>query len=101
MMKTFDGLAYQPERGLQLLEIQQKVLRFLVEYCYAILDDIDPKCMIEDTPIKPEPPPLADGSEYPSLAIITADSTYHLPARVEFFSLKALIVAKRANAANS
>lgn len=95
MMKTLNGLGFLPGVGLVILEIQQKLMSFLLTCCYSILHEMDPGSMIREAPIKPEPSPLSDGAEYPTLATIAAEAPYRLPARLDFNRLKALVDAKR------
>jgi len=97
MMKTFNGLGFLPGMGLMILEIQQRLLSFLVTCCYSILHEMDPDAMINEGVIKPEPSPLSDGAEYPTLANIAAEAPYRVPALLDFNRLKALVDAKRAS----
>lgn len=94
--RTLAGLAHQPGEGLLILEIQQRILRFLVECCHAILHDIDADSLISEV-VKPEPPALADSSDWPTLASISAEAPYRVPARLDFLRLKALVTAKRSS----
>ncbi|KAH6664243.1 hypothetical protein B0J14DRAFT_608129 [Halenospora varia] len=94
MMQCFSRMAYQPGEGLMILEIQQKILRFLVDCSKSILHDI-PSNALNETEVRPEPPPLADSSEWSSLASVTAESPYRLPSRVDFNRLRSLVIAKR------
>jgi hypothetical protein len=48
MDKMMTRLAHQPGEGLVILEIQQKILRFLVDCCRKILHDIDASALISD-----------------------------------------------------
>ena len=80
-----------------ILEIQQKLLGFLVVYCYTILHEMDPDVMINERAIKAEPAPLADGSEYPTLAAIAAEAPYRVPALLDFNRLKAMVTSKRSS----
>jgi hypothetical protein len=95
MMKTFNGLGFLPGAGVQVLEIQQKLLAFLLTCCYSILHDMDLNTMTSEAIIRPEPSPLSDDAEYPTLATIAAEAPYRLPARLDFNCLKALVNAKR------
>ena len=97
MMKTFNGLGFLPGAGVQVLEIQQKLLAFLLTCCYSILHDMDMSTMISEATIRPEPSPLSDGADYPTLATIAAEAPYRLPGRLDFNRLKSLVNAKRAS----
>lgn len=98
MMKSMNGLGHMPGEGLWVLEIQQSVLKFLVDCCHSILHDFQPDCLIKDVAVKPEPPPIGDSSKWPSLAALAAEAPYRLPAQLNFARLKALVSAKRSAA---
>ena len=97
MEKMFNGLGFGPGEGLMILEIQQKLLGFLLGCCYSILHEMDPGTMISETAVKPEPAPLSDGGDWPNLATIVAEAPYRLPAQLDFMRLKALVNAKRSS----
>ncbi|KAE8453917.1 hypothetical protein EG329_007693 [Mollisiaceae sp. DMI_Dod_QoI] len=92
------GLGHLPGEGLLILEIQQKILRFLVECCSAILHDFNPKALMDERTIKPEPPPIMSSSEWPTSASIAAEAPYRLPAMLNFNRLRALVAANRSSA---
>ncbi|TVY82358.1 hypothetical protein LSUE1_G003449 [Lachnellula suecica] len=95
MDKMFNGLAYQPGDGLLILEIQQRILIFLVECCQAILHEFTPDNLLSaDVQVKPEPPSISDSSEYSTLASMAAEAPYRLPALLDFKRLKTLTAAK-------
>jgi len=95
MDKMFCGLQHQPGQGLWILEIQQQVLRFLVQCCRSILHEFTPTSLTStEIPIKSEPPPIVDTSEYPTLATMAAEAPYRVPAKVDFIRLKSLAAAK-------
>ena len=94
------GIQFQPGWGLQVLEIQQGILRFLVQCCFLILHDLSPNSLTDvGVPVQPEPSPISrDETEYPSLALITAEAPYRVPLHVNFKHLRAIIAAKRSAA---
>lgn len=98
MMRCMRGLAHQPGEGLWILEIQQSVLKFLVGCCHKVLHDFEPNGLIQDAAVKPEPPPIGDSSEWPSLAAMAAEAPYRLPAQLDFSRLKALVAARMLSA---
>lgn len=99
MLRMFSGLGYHPGEGLWILEIQQKILNFLVKCCHAVLHDFTPSSLIaSDTPIKVEPSPIIDSLEYPTLASMAAQAPYRLPALLDFTHLRAFAAAKLSNA---
>jgi hypothetical protein len=91
------GLRHTPGEGLLVLEIQENILRFLVDCCYAILHDLDPATMITETLAKPEPPPPVD-SNIPTPAAIAAEAPYRLPISLDCPRLKPLVAVKRSSA---
>jgi len=50
-------------------------------------------------PVKPQLPPINDPAEFPTLASMAAEAPYRLPALIDFNHLKAIIAAKRLDAA--
>jgi hypothetical protein len=102
--KAFDmmmsGYGVHPGQGLTILEIQQRILGFLVKCCQLILHDLSPDSLTDDqTPIRPEPPAIVgDPAEWPTLASIAAEAPYRVPANLDFGRLKAVIAAKRSAA---
>lgn len=94
------GHGFHPGQGLTILEIQQRTLGFLVECCQLFLHDLSPDSLTDDqTPIKPEPPAITgDPAEWSTLASITAEAPYRVPANLDFGRLKAVVAAKRSSA---
>ena len=94
------GIGFHPGYGLQVLETQQEVLRFLVKCCYLILHDMPVESLTSnDVPVQPEQPlPLRDESEWPSLAAMASEAPYRVPAHLNFEHLQALIAGKRSTA---
>lgn len=97
---SVSGIGFHPGHGLQVLETQQETLRFLVQCCYLILHDLPSSSLTDQSvPVQPEPLPIVrDENEWPSLASITADAPYRVPAHVDFRRLQAIIAAKRSAA---
>lgn len=80
-----------------ILEIQQRILHFLVDCSQTLLHELTPVMLLE-TPIKPEPPSLADTSEYLLLSSVAAEAPYRLPAQVDFLRLRAIVDAQYSSA---
>ncbi|KAB8299139.1 hypothetical protein EYC80_001247 [Monilinia laxa] len=97
-MNTITGLAHRPRMGLKILEIQQRLLHFLVKCCEALLHDIYADLLISEASIKPEPPPLKDNSEWSTIASVAAEAPYRLPSQLDFNRLKDIVEARRMNA---
>ncbi|KAI9831131.1 MAG: hypothetical protein M1819_005219 [Sarea resinae] len=97
---TEHGLAFHPGEALMILEIQKEIMRFLVECCENILQDLLPGSLTDPqfTP-QPEPPAITgDPREWPTLAAINAEAPYRVPAHLDFDRLLALISAQRSAA---
>ena len=83
--------------GLIILEVQERLYRFLVDSCKLILHDI-PEVVLEDStlPLQPEPAPAAvqtDGT-LPSLATIASESPYKLQSELDLERLQSIVQAK-------
>jgi hypothetical protein len=92
--------AFHPGHGLLILEIQQKILSFLVKCCRIILQDLDPGSLTGDQiEVKPEPPAITrDPNEWPTLSAIAAEAPYRVPSHLDFGRIKAVVAAKRSAA---
>ena len=97
---TESNSGFDPGQGFIILEVQKKLLRFLVECCRLILQDLPKPSLTDDTVlVQPEPdlPPTSDNST-PSLASMASETAYRLPARLDWKRLQTLIDAKRSAA---
>ena len=95
------GIGVQPGEGLLVLEIQEKILRFLVRCAEIILHDLVPRNF--RNPSKPisllEPPSLHHtDAEWASVAATVAELPYRVPMQFDFSRLQSLVNAKRAEA---
>jgi hypothetical protein len=96
MEAAMSRLAYQPGEGLLILEVQQRIMRFLIECCRAILHDFDSNSIASDQlPVKPEPPPIVDPADYSSLAAMAAEAPYRVPSDLDLRRLRDIFFAKR------
>lgn len=87
-----------PGTGLVVLEIQQRIMQFLVDCCKEILHDI-PAATILDAEVQAEPKiSTSTTSGFTSLSEMRSDAAYRLPERVDFPRLKAIFHAKRSAA---
>ncbi|MCJ1283552.1 hypothetical protein MMC26_002882 [Xylographa opegraphella] len=89
------GVGKQPGEGLLILEIQKKILDFLVQCCRLLLADLPPESLTDkDIPIQPEPEPIVtDPTAWPSLAAMSMEAPYRVPAHPDFKRLQAIIAA--------
>jgi hypothetical protein len=88
----------QPGHGLLVLEIQSRILYFLVYCCRQLLHDLPSKSLTgEDIPVQPEPAFLFnDELRYPSLPALASEAPYRVPAHLDFTRLQSLINTKLA-----
>ncbi|KAJ4423897.1 hypothetical protein N0V82_001483 [Gnomoniopsis sp. IMI 355080] len=101
------GRDVSPGEGLWILEIQERLYRFLVNICKTILHDqpIADHDRLLSQPVAPEPPlPTANGHEQDigtSLMITRYESAYHVPAKLDIRRLQTLIESKMAEATDA
>ncbi|CVK86141.1 uncharacterized protein FMAN_06483 [Fusarium mangiferae] len=88
---------FLPGDALLVLEVQERLMKFLVDCCHQILHKIPPDTMIsEEYPIQPEPTLKtdSDASGFVSLAVITAEAPYKRPAGLDFSHLLKVLEAR-------
>ncbi|KAK3342123.1 hypothetical protein B0T25DRAFT_359738 [Lasiosphaeria hispida] len=88
---------FLPGEGLFALEIQERILNFLLACSRAILQDIAAEKLTSDTyPAQPEPhlKTEAEANGFESLAVMAAETPYRLPARIDFRRMELLLEAK-------
>jgi hypothetical protein len=89
-----------PGEGLCILEIQDRLYRFLVDVTKAILHDVptDPKALTDpSTPIIPEPPSVSskdNDTGITSLATTNMEVPYRLPANLDLSRLLSLVASE-------
>lgn len=92
---------FLPEEGFTILEVQERLLSFLVECCYQILHDIPKDIMTSDKyPITPQPQLTteAETTGFDSLAVLMAEAPYRAPAQLDLERIEALLSARRSAA---
>lgn len=95
------GQQHLPEKGFTVLEAQERLLSFLVSCCHQILHDIPKDSLTGDKyPIRPQPQLTteADSKGFDSLAVVTAEAPYRVPARLDLERVEALLYARRSAA---
>ncbi|KAI1372116.1 hypothetical protein F4677DRAFT_463575 [Hypoxylon crocopeplum] len=87
---------YLPGEGLLVLEVQERLLTFLVECCKQILHDIPDHKMVSNTfPTRPEPAMIeSELRPLDSLSIMAAQAPYRVPALLNWGNLKLIIEAR-------
>ncbi|KAF7881481.1 hypothetical protein EAF00_011850 [Botryotinia globosa] len=90
--------------GLKAFELQERIYPFLIRCCELILHDftksgalLDPSIptgIASDPIITPEPPTAAIAEILPSLATISAEAPYRLPANIDFERLREIFAAR-------
>jgi hypothetical protein len=90
-----NNLGMLPGHGLQALEIQQQIWKFLVNCCKQLLQDLPPDSLISGE-VKPEPGSLtAQDPSFSSLEITKLEEPYRRPTQLDFFRMKGLASAER------
>ncbi|KIV79743.1 hypothetical protein PV11_07288 [Exophiala sideris] len=86
--------------GLLILEIQAKILTFLIRCCHQIFHDISPEEISSTTlPVQPLPEPLATNStSYLQMTEAAAEAPYKAPTNLDTNRLVQLIEARRMTA---
>ncbi|KAF5643658.1 uncharacterized protein FTJAE_3075 [Fusarium tjaetaba] len=84
--------------GMVILEIQERLMDFLVKCCHQILHDIEPENLFSDVyPVQPEPELPANTQTQgiqTSLLEITVEAPYRVLTRLDFANLEKLFAAK-------
>ncbi|PVH94037.1 hypothetical protein DM02DRAFT_603094 [Periconia macrospinosa] len=99
-MDMVSGKAMHPGQGLLVLEIQERLMRFLVDSCKRILHDVPASDLTSDKwPVQPPvvlPQETIDG--FASQAAMAAEAPYRHPANMDLPRLESLFEAKRSAA---
>ncbi|KAF7952687.1 hypothetical protein EAE96_005918 [Botrytis aclada] len=100
----FTERQFSPGDGLKAFELQEKIYPFLIRCCELILHDFSksgalldaniPTGITLDTTITPEPAASAVTEILPSLATISAEAPYRLPANIDFERLREIFAAR-------
>lgn len=94
------GKGTHPGNGLVILEVQERLYRFLVDCCKGILHNIafaellDGKYSLQ--PPLALPPAMVDG--HASLVVLATEAPYRPPADMDLFRLEALFAAHKSSA---
>ncbi|TGO44513.1 hypothetical protein BCON_0505g00060 [Botryotinia convoluta] len=100
----FTERQFSPGDGLKAFELQEKIYPFLIRCCELILHDFTksgalldaniPTGITPNTTIDPEPTASAVTEILPSLATISAEAPYRLPANIDFERLREIFAAR-------
>ncbi|KAK3403434.1 hypothetical protein B0T20DRAFT_26455 [Sordaria brevicollis] len=90
---------FLPGEGLLVLEVQDRLLSFLVKCCTEILHEIpEDQLLSSKYPVQPEPH-MKEESEttgFDSLAVLAAEAPYRVPAKLDFGRIESLLGAQAA-----
>lgn len=90
-----DMLGMHPITGLLVLEIQERILRFLVTCCRLILHDLDLNKIDSEPTQKPTSIVTASASTFRTVTALANEAPYRLPQRLDLARLCMLVEAKR------
>lgn len=103
--ETYDmlisGRAFDPPRDLLTLEIQERIMSFLVKCCENVLHDMgDIGSLLGPAyPVKETLSPITtDASNYPTTVGLAVERQYRAPIDFDFRRIQVLVEAKRAEA---
>lgn len=88
---------FLPGEGLVILEVQARLMKFLVDCCHEILHEIPPAELISDAyPVQPEPSLKTDNetSGFANLASMAAEAPYRVPLHLDLARVESLLEAK-------
>jgi hypothetical protein len=92
---------FLPGEGLLVLEVQERVLRFLVDCCHHMLHDIPLAQLLSDKyPPQPVPEIKAASVELDTQAAMAEEEPYRLPAQLDLDSMLSLLQAQADQAAD-
>ncbi len=84
--------------GLLVLEIQERVLRFLVGCCQILLHDIPLGDLVNNVKYPPQPPPAlraaVDADGFRSQAVMAEEEPYRVPAQLDLEGMVSLLAAE-------
>jgi hypothetical protein len=87
-------------KGVLILEIQDRIVDFLLKSVREILADFS-ETQLLDSDIPLEPPAVSETeSGFPSLAILAEESPYRVPAQLDMGRIVSLLAARRDQAAD-
>ena len=88
---------FLPGEALDILEAQDRLLKFLIHCCEQVLHDVPAAELLNDKyPAQPEPILKlgVDSSGFDSLAVIAEEAPYRPPGRLDFGRIESLLAAR-------
>lgn len=88
---------FLPGEGLMILEVQERLLSFLVNCCKQILHEIPDETLTSDAyPVMPQPQLKTEAqiNGFDSLAVMAAEAPYRVPARLDLERIETLLAAR-------
>ncbi|KAK4110152.1 hypothetical protein N656DRAFT_838666 [Canariomyces notabilis] len=88
---------FLPGDGLLVLETQERILRFLLDFVRVILHDIPEDRLTSETyPVQPELhlKTEVEANGFESLVVMAAEAPYRLPSRIDFKRMELLLEAR-------
>jgi hypothetical protein len=98
--KVSTGRQFMPGDGLLVLEIQDRILGFLVACCKLLLHDISEHDLTSDAyPVLPGPNFTSDAAlnGFESLAVLAAEAPYRPPSRIDWPRIESMLAAQVAD----
>jgi hypothetical protein len=92
--KVQQELRMEPATGLQVLEVQERILEFLVKCCRLILHDMDLD-HVDLIETKPAPPQIKTNLSVQTVTAMAEIAPYRLPQKLDMKRLAILIGARR------
>lgn len=100
-LKSGRAFSMDPGHGLLTLEIQERIMQFLVECCKGILHDSSDSGSLTDSqsPVQDTlPAVITDASDYPTTVALTIERQYRATSTFDYQRMRSIIGAKRAEA---
>lgn len=98
-LSHLDKTRISPYYGILVLEVQDRLLTFLVDCCKQILHDVPGKALISDKfPVLPPLPPMVTEVVNSTPAVMAAEAPYRVPVKPDFTQISSMLGAKASEA---
>lgn len=101
ILKSGRAFSIDPGQGLLTLEIQERIMQFLVECCKGILHDLSESGSLTESqfPVQDSlPAVITNASEYPTTIALAIERQYRAPSSFDYRRMRSIISAKRGEA---